>query len=162
MARSGITVQIDRRRVLHHAAHLQQSHRHHAQVRLHRPSMGQPGSIEYLVDGRLLIGDEPHPGHVQVGQRPGVLEGGAGGGAAHRRGVVAVGVERRVQVDEVDRRGVEAAQDVQVVPGPDRAVGEIGHDAVGSPAQGSALCAHVLQGRLYSIKRQLIKTETLI
>ena len=32
-----------------------------------------------------------------------------------------------VQVDEVNRRGVEAAQDVQVVPGPDGSVGEVGH-----------------------------------
>ena len=47
--------------------------------------------------------------------------------ATDRRGVVAVGVERRVQVDEVDRSAVTAAQDVQIVPGPDGSVGKIGH-----------------------------------
>ena len=49
----------------------------------------------------------------------------ADNGAADRRGVVAVGVEGRVQIDEVNRRGVEAAQDIQVVPGPNRSIGEI-------------------------------------
>ena len=46
---------------------------------------------------------------------------------AHRRGVIPVGVEWRVQVDEVNRRRVEAAQDVQVVPGPNGAVSEVGY-----------------------------------
>jgi hypothetical protein len=55
------------------------------------------------------------------------LAGGAGRSAATRNDVVAAGVERRVQVDEVHRRRVEAAQDIQVVPGPDGSVGEVGH-----------------------------------
>lgn len=47
--------------------------------------------------------------------------------AAHRRCVVAVGVEWRVQINDVNRHGVEAAQDVQVVPGPDGSVNEVAH-----------------------------------
>ena len=46
-------------------------------------------------------------------------------GAARQRGVVAV--EWRVQVDETNRRGGEAAQDVEVVRGPDGSIGEVGH-----------------------------------
>ena len=60
---------------------------------------------------------------IQVGQRPDVFEGCAGSGVAHQRSVVPVGVERRVQANEVNRGGVEAAQDVQVVPGLDGSVG---------------------------------------
>ena len=90
------------------------------QVGLHSPSVTQYQSLQYLVHSWLLVGYHP----IQATSRSGVLEGGSGRGTAHRRGVVAVGVERRVQVDEVDRRGVEAAQDV---PGPDGSVGEVGH-----------------------------------
>ena len=39
--------------------------------------MGEARSLQYLVHGRLLVGDQPHPGHVEVGQRPGILESGA-------------------------------------------------------------------------------------
>ena len=120
-------MQVDGAGILQHPLHLQQPNRHHAQVGLHPFTMSKSRRFQDFVHGRLLVGDQAHPGHVQVGQGPGVLEGGAGRSAAHRRGVVAVGVERRVQVDEVDRRGVEAAQDVQVVPGPDGSVSEVGH-----------------------------------
>ena len=43
------------------------------------------------------------------------------------RCVVAVGVERLVQVDQVNRRGIETAQDVQVVPCRYGSVAEVGH-----------------------------------
>ena len=75
---------------------------------LHLPrrhsAVSQPRRRQHSVHGRLFVGNEAHPGNVQVGQRPSVLEGGAGRGVAHLRGVVSVGIERRVQVDEVNRR----------------------------------------------------------
>ncbi len=43
---------------------------------------------------------------------------------SHRVLIVAVGVEQRVQVDEINPCGVEATQ---VVPGPDGSIGEVGH-----------------------------------
>ena len=86
--------------------------------------VGEASRLQHRVRGRLLVGHQAHPGHVQIGPGPGVLEGTAGCCVAHRGGVVAV--EGWVQVDEVNRRGVEAAQDVQVVPGTDGLVSEIG------------------------------------
>ena len=121
-----IAVQVDGAGVFQHAAHFQQAHGHHAEVGLHSLAVGEAGGLEHLVHGRLLVGDEAHPGHVQIGEGPGVLEGGAGGRAAHRGGVVAVEVEGWAEVDQVNRRGVEAAQNFEVVPGPDGAVGEVG------------------------------------
>ena len=59
-----------------------QPDRHHAQVGLHTLAMGRAGCLEDLVHRRLFISDQAHPSHVQVGQRPSVLEGGAGLSAA--------------------------------------------------------------------------------
>ena len=127
MSGGGITVQVNGTGVFQHPAHFEQPNRHHAQVGLHPLAVGQSCRLQHLVHGRLLVGNQSHPGDVQVGQCPSVLEGGAGRGASHRRGVVAIGVERRVQIDEVHRRGVEAVQYVRVVSGTDGPVGEVGH-----------------------------------
>lgn len=59
-----------------------QPDRHHAQVGLHTLAMGRAGCLEDLVHRRLFISDQAHLSHVQVGQRPSVLEGGAGLSAA--------------------------------------------------------------------------------
>ena len=83
MAGGGIAVEVNGPGVLQDSAHLQQPNRHHAQVGLHPLAMGEGGRLEDLVHGRLFIRDQPHLSHVQVGQRPGVLESGAGRGAAH-------------------------------------------------------------------------------
>ena len=48
-------------------------------------------------------------------------------GRTNRHGVVSIGVEWRVQLDEVNRRRVVAAQDVEVVSGPNGSIGEVGH-----------------------------------
>ena len=37
-------------------------------------SMGDGGRLQHLIHGRLLVGDQTHPSHVEVGERPGVLE----------------------------------------------------------------------------------------
>ena len=37
--------------------------------------MGQAGSVNNGVQGRLFIGDLPVPGFVHVTERPGILEG---------------------------------------------------------------------------------------
>ena len=73
----------------------------------------------------MHVGDEAHPGNVQVRKGPGVLEGGAGGLASDGGGVVAVGVEGRVQIDEVDALAVHAAQNVQVVTCPQSTASEV-------------------------------------
>ena len=48
------------------------------------------------------------------------------GSVAYWGGVVLIGVEGWVEVNEVDALGVDAAQDVEVVACPDGLVGEIG------------------------------------
>ena len=73
----------------------------------------------------MLVGNQPHPRHVLFVERPGILERGTGGLAPDRCGVGAVAVERRVQVDQVHRLGVDAPEYVQVVAGPDRARREV-------------------------------------
>ena len=79
------------------------------------------------------------PACLHAGSR--CLEAGVSCCTTHRAGVVAVGVERGVQVGEVKRGGVEAAQNLQVVPGPDRPVGEVGY--------GGMLCCQSSDGRFH-------------
>ena len=65
---------------------------------------------------RLIGGDQPRPGPTASSA---LEERRSRRSAPYRLGVVAVGAKRRVQVDEVNRRGAVVAQDAQVVPGPD-------------------------------------------
>ena len=114
-------------------AQLQQPHGHHYEVALHGLAVNDPCVVDGRVDLRFPFGDFAVPGDVDVAQRPGVLERRAGCLRPDRRLVVLVAVERRVGVDEVDALGVQAAQDVEVVPRPHGAVGEVrgrsaGHD----------------------------------
>ena len=127
MAGGRVAVQVDRTGVFQHAAHFQQAHGHHTQIRLHPLAVGQAGGGQRLVQRRLLVGNQPHPCHIQIGERPGIFKSGAGGGAADGSGIVAVRVERRVQIDQVNRCGVKAAQDVQVIARPDGFIGEVSH-----------------------------------
>ena len=115
-----VAVQVYRPRVLQNPTHLQQAHCHHAEIRLHPFAVGQAGRLQYLVHRRLLVGDQTHPRHVEVRQRPRVLERRPRRRAPHRRRVVAVRVERRVQVNQVRRLRVQPPQYLEVVPGPDR------------------------------------------
>ena len=87
--------------------------------------MGQFGGAQDGVQGRLAVRDFAVPADVEVIPGPGVLEGGAGRLGADGGAIGAVGVERRVEVDEVDAGGVQPAEDVQVVANPDCAVPEI-------------------------------------
>ena len=80
----------------------------------------------------MLFGDLAVPGQVDVVQRPRVLEGGGGCLGADGRGLVMVGIERRVEIDQVYRRRIHAAHDVQVVARPHGPVRPVGftHDCV--------------------------------
>ena len=75
---------------------------HHRQHR-HPDVPGNARALDDLVEPRVLAGDQPEPCHVKVGQRPRVLECRASGLTANRRGVGPIAVDRRVQVDQVDR-----------------------------------------------------------
>ena len=61
-----------------------------------------------------------------------------------RRGVILVGIEGRIEVNQVDALGVDPTHDVQIVPHPDRAIAEIclPHietvDAAGDAVQGGS------------------------
>ena len=77
--------------------------------------------------------------------------------AADGRGVIFVGVEGRVEVDEVDAGAVDAAHDRQVVAGPNGAAGEVGG------GHGRLLIAQIEETRLRSrpffrtiVSRQLL------
>ena len=121
-----VAMQVDAPRGLQDPVHLHQPHGHHGQVGLHPLAVGQARRFQHVGCRGLLVGNQPHPRNIKVGQRPGVLERCAGRRAAHRGGVVLVGVERRVEVNQVDALAVHPAQDVQVVAGPDRLVGKVG------------------------------------
>ena len=125
MRRERVAVQIDAAGRFQHAVHLQQTHRHHRQVGLHPLPVHLPRRIQQVRDGRMLVRDKPHPRNVQVVQRPRVLERRACRLAADRGCVRPVRVERRVKIDQVDGLAVQSAQDVEIVPRPDRLVLEV-------------------------------------
>ena len=81
--------------------------------------------VEQMGERRFLIRDVARPRDVKIAEFPGVLERCARGFAADGGGVVAVGVERRIEIDQIDCLAVEAAQYVEVVARPDRAVGPV-------------------------------------
>ena len=120
-----VAVQVDAARRLQDTVHLHQPHGHHRQVRLHPLAVGQARRFQYMGCRGLLVGYQPHPRNVKVGQRPSVLERRARRRAAHWGHVVLVGVERRVEVNQVNALAVHPAQDVEVVAGPDSLVGEV-------------------------------------
>ena len=125
VARSRVAVKVDASRVLQYATHLQETDGHHAEIGLHPLAVRKSCRLYGAIDGRMLIGDEAHPRHVEVAERPRVLEGRARRPAADGGSVVAVRVERRVEIDQVDRLGVQAPQDVEVVTRPYRLVYEV-------------------------------------
>ena len=123
-----VTVEVDAPRGLQNPLHLHQPHGHHRQVRLHPLTVGQARGLDHVCQRGLLVGNQPHLGHVEVRQGPGVLERRARRRAAHRGGVVLVRVEGRVEVNQVDALAVHPAQDFQVVAGPDRLIGKVRFD----------------------------------
>ena len=98
---------------------------HHDEVAFHTATVYEASRFDDCVDAGVGVGESSHSCDVQVGEGPGVLEGGAGGLTADGRGVVTVGVEGRIKVDQVDAFGVDAGEDFHVVGGPDGAVGEV-------------------------------------
>ena len=120
-----VAMQVDAARRLQDPVHVHQPHGHHRQVRLHPLAVGHARRLDHVRQGGLLVGYQPHPRNVKVGQRPSVLERRAHRRAAHRGRVVLVGVERRVEVNQVDALAVHPAQDVEVVTGLDCLVGKV-------------------------------------
>ena len=125
VARRGVAVEVDGARVAQEPPHLQQPDGHHDQVRLHGGAVGLARRVDYGTEGGLTLRDLAMPVRVQVGRRPGVLERGALGVRACGSGVGPVGVERGIEVDEVDAAGVHAPHDVEVVARPQGAVGPV-------------------------------------
>ena len=64
------------------------------------------------VGGRVAVGQLAVFMGVDIRERPGVLEGRARRNRADWRGVILVGIEGRVEVDQVDAGRVDAAHDV--------------------------------------------------
>ena len=118
-------MQIDATSRCQDTQHLQQPYRHHAQVRFHAGAMGNARRLDHLVHGRVLVGDQPDPRKVKIVQCPGILKRGFRRLAADRCRVGAIRVERRVQVDQVYRFGIEPAQDIEIVTRPYRARGKV-------------------------------------
>ena len=96
VARGVVAVEVDRAGVLEYPPHLQQPHRHHGQVGLHPLAVREPGGMEQVGYGGLLIGYEAHPSHVKVRERPSVLEGRSSRFGTHGGLIALVGVEGRV------------------------------------------------------------------
>ena len=122
VARCRVAVQVDRSGGSQDSPHLDQPDAHHDEVRLHPLGMRGPRCVNDLVQAGVLVGNLTVPLGVHVVQCPRVLERRARSLAADRRAVVGIGVERRVEVDQVDRLRVHAAQDKQVVAGEQSAV----------------------------------------
>ena len=87
--------------------HLHQPHRHVDEVRFIRIIRH---SIENLAQLGVLIGDEPNPFDINIVERLGVLKLCAGSFGTDWRGVVVLGIEGRIEIDEVDALVINSAQ----------------------------------------------------
>ena len=128
-----ITMAIDGVGVLQALARFQQPDRHHAQVSLHYfitlPRASRVTCSNWYTErcSSATKSNQATSDNVKVSLK-------AGCGAVDWYGVVAVEVERRVQVDEIKRRGVEVAQHVQAASSPDRSFSEVSHHTHAWPA----------------------------
>ena len=125
VAGSLVAVEIDAPGRLEDPFHFEQADGHHAEVRLHALAVGETCGGNRCIEGWMLVRNQPHPCSVEVAERPRILERGPCGLASNRGAVVLVGVERRIEVDEVDALRVETSEDVDVVPGEYRLVCEV-------------------------------------
>ena len=67
------------------------------------------------------------PGEIDIVQRPCVLEGGARRPGADGRRVVGVGIEGRVEIDQVDAGRIDPPHHIQIVAGEQRPVRHVEH-----------------------------------
>ena len=81
--------------------------------------------MDNLVEFLVAVGDFTVPLVLDVLVRPDILEFSTFGGAADRRFVLPIGVERGIEVYQVDALVVDAAQDVEVVRDEKRAVVDV-------------------------------------
>ena len=52
---------------------------------------------------------------INITECPGVFESGSGGLAANRGSIVAVRIERRIEIDQIDAIAIHSPHDVEVV-----------------------------------------------
>ena len=116
MARRRIAVKIDTARVLQHAAHLQQPHGHHGEIRLHALAVSQAGCSSAI--SPIQAASRSDRLQVSLKAAPAAL-------LPTGSGVVLIAVEGRVEVDKVDAVRVHASEDVEVASGPERLVDEV-------------------------------------
>ena len=126
VAGGGVAVEIDAAGGFEEAVDFQQADAHNGEIggrrRAAGVARGGDDGVQAVVDAFELLNRH----FLAVVQRPDVIEGGAFRRAADGGGVVAVGIERRVQVDEIYGGAVDAAHNGQVVAGKDGAVGDVG------------------------------------
>ena len=125
MTRRRITVQVDAAGRLEYALHLNQAHRHHNQITHHAFAGGISRSLDDTVGGGIAVGQFAVFVYVNIGERPSIFESRARCDRTDGGGVVLIGVEGRVEINEVDAFRVDAAHDVEIVAHPDCAIGEI-------------------------------------
>ena len=104
--------------------------------------MRESRSTDDRIQPRIAVGDFPVPCLVYVIQRPRILERRAGCLAPDGSRVVLVRVEWRVEIDQFDRFGVHAPEDVEVVSRPYGAVAEVRTTLHGVPRGRGSSGAH--------------------
>jgi len=105
--------------------HFNHAHSHEYQVRHHPLAMRGPGRLDHIMSGRIAIREFAMLVNIDIVQRPHVLECRACGLRADGSLVRAIGIERRVHVDQIHTIGIHPAHDDQVVARPDCLVGEV-------------------------------------
>ena len=110
-----VAVEIDAAAGLEDAVELQQSDAHKREVSRHAFAAGELRAVEQVEQRGEAALDFVYPFLFHVVERPHVLELRAARLAVERGGVSLVGVERRVEIDEVDAVGVYPAQNIQIV-----------------------------------------------
>ena len=118
-------MEVDAARRLDNALHLEQSHRHHDQIRLHSVAVAVLARVDDLVQRQIGISDLVVPSLVHVRQVPSILERRTSRLATNRCRVVAIRVERRIEIDQIDARVVDPPHHIEIVPLENRAVRDV-------------------------------------
>ena len=149
-----ITMQPDGTRRFQHALHFHQPHGHENQIRHHPLAMRLAGGLNHGIGGWVAVSQLAMFMHVHVIERPGILEGRARRLAANGSLVGAIGIERRIQVDQVNAVAVHPPKDGEVVACPDGARHEIGgHSARLDPSAGGNLIIDgILECRIHRVQ----------
>ena len=106
-------MQINASRVFQNAVHLQQPNRHVNEIGF--IGVGHRG-VNYSVKSRVFRFDEVEPCDVNISERPRIFEFCTRRFRTDRCCVIRFAIERRIQVNQVNRFAIHASHDREICP----------------------------------------------